>query len=128
VSSVNRVLLLGNLTRDPELRYTPGGTAVCQFGLGLTRRWTNGAGERQEEACFVEVVAWGKQAEAAAAHLSKGHAVFVEGRLQLEQWETEAGEKRSRLKVVTQQVTFLYRPTRAEPSGEALPDWVTEEA
>ncbi len=128
MTSINRVLLLGNLTRAPELRYTPSGAAVCQFGLGLTRRWTNGAGERQADPCFVEVVVWGKQAEAVAAHLTKGRAVFVEGRLQQEQWQTEAGEKRSRLKVVAQRVTFLYRPGRAEAPGEPAPEWVTEEA
>lgn len=128
MTSINRVLLLGNLTRDPELRYTQSGAAVCQFGLGLTRRWTNGAGELQEDPCFVEVVVWGKQAEASAAHLTKGRAVFVEGRLQLDDWQTEAGEKRSRLKVVAQRVTFLYRPAPSGAPGEAAPDWVKEEA
>ena len=132
MSSVNCVLLLGHLTRDPELRYTPTGAAVAQFGLGVNRRWRTEAGELQEQACFVEVVAWGKQAETVAAHLTKGRAVFVEGRLQLDQWQTESGERRSRLKVVAQRVTFLSRGDRAEPSNgsptEPLPEWVTEEA
>ena len=132
MSSVNCVLLLGHLTRDPELRYTPTGAAVAQFGLGVNRRWRDAAGILQEQPCFVEVVAWGKQAETVAAHCAKGRAVFIEGRLQLDQWETEAGERRSRLKVVAQRVTFLGRNGRPDASGDAaaevLPEWVAEEA
>jgi single-strand DNA-binding protein len=136
---VNLVLLLGHLTRDPELRYTPTGAPVAQFGLGVNRRWTNGAGERQEAPVFVEVVAWGKQAETVGTYLTKGRPVVVEGRLQLDQWQTEAGERRSRLKVVAHRVTFLGRTTRPdaaadgdgavtpETAAEALPNWVTEE-
>ena len=131
MSGVNCVMLLGHLTRDPELRYIPSGAPVAQFGLGVNRRWRTEAGELQEQACFVGVVAWGKQAETVAAHLTKGRAVFVEGRLQLDQWQTESGERRSRLKVVAQRVTFLARGDRAEPSNgsptEPLPEWVTEE-
>jgi single-strand DNA-binding protein len=128
MADINCVLLLGRLTRDPELRYTPSGAAVAQFGLGLNRRWRDGNGELQEVPCFVEVVAWGKQAETVAAHLAKGRAVFVEGRLQLDQWESEAGERRSRLKVVAQRVTFVGGPARGESPAEPVPDWVTEEA
>ena len=132
MSSVNCVLLLGHLTRDPELRYTPTGAAVAQFGLGVNRRWRDAAGTLQQSPCFVEVVTWGKQAETVAAHCAKGRPVFVEGRLQLDQWETEAGERRSRLKVVAQRVTFLGRNGRAESaadeSAETVPSWVTEEA
>ena len=87
MTSINHVALMGNLTRDPELRYTPSGTAVCQVGLGLNRRYRDGAGELQQETSFVEVVVWGKQAEAVAGHLTKGRAVFVEGRLRQEAWE-----------------------------------------
>ncbi len=130
--SVNLVALLGNLTRDPELRYTPNGSAVCQFGLALNRRYRTATGELQEETSFVEVVVWGKQAEVVAAHMAKGRPVFVEGRLQQDTWETEAGERRSRLKVVAQRVTFLPRngaPAAAGAAGEdAVPDWVAEEA
>jgi len=125
--SINHCVLMGTLTRDPELRYTPNGTAVCQVGLGLNRRYRDGAGELQEERSFVEVVVWGKQAEAVAAHMSKGQAVSVEGRLQQEQWETKTGEKRSRLTVVAQQVTFLPRNGVPPSNGEPAPDWVTEE-
>jgi single-strand DNA-binding protein len=127
----NCTLLLGNLTRDPELRYTPNGSAVCQFGLALNRRYRTAAGELQEETSFVEVVVWGKQAEVVSAHMAKGRAVFVEGRLQQDTWETEAGERRSRLKVVAQRVTFLPRngvpAASGAPAEEAVPDWVAEE-
>jgi len=128
MNSVNVVTLLGHLTRDPELRYTPSGTAVCQVGLALNRRWRDQAGESQQETTFVEVTAWGKQAETVSSYCQKGRAVVVEGRLQQESWETEAGEKRSRLKVVAQRVTFLGKNGTAAPEGEPAPDWVTEEA
>ena len=127
MNSVNHVMLLGHLTRDPELRYTPSGTAVCQVGLALNRRWRDQAGESQQETTFVEVTAWAKQAETVAEYLRKGRAVVVEGRLQQESWETEAGEKRSRLKVVAQRITFLGRNGAATKEGEAVPDWVAEE-
>lgn len=130
--NVNLVALLGNLTRDPELRYTPNGSAVCRLGLALNRRYRTAAGGLQEETSFVEVVVWGKQAEVVAAHMAKGRAVFVEGRLQQDTWETEAGERRSRLKVVAQRVTFLRRnggpAAPGAPAEEAVPDWVAEEA
>src|SRR5439155_11037419 len=90
--SVNVVALLGNLTRAPELRYTQGGNAVCQFGLALNRRYRTAAGAIQEETSFVEIVVWGKQAEIVSAHMTKGRPVFVEGRLQQETWETAEGE------------------------------------
>jgi single-strand DNA-binding protein len=109
MTGINIVLLGGNLTRDPELRVTPHGTAVAQFGLAIGRRWRSAAGDPQEATDFVEVVVWGKPAEAVAAHLAKGRAVLVEGRLQLDQWATDSGERRARLKVVAQRVTFLPR-------------------
>jgi len=130
--SINHLTLLGNLTRDPELRYTPGGSAVCQFGLGLNRRYKTASGELREETAFVEVVVWGKQAEVVAAHMTKGRAVFVEGRLQQDTWETDGGERRSRLKAVAERVTFL--PRSGNGAGAAAgadgdePAWVAEEA
>ena len=128
MNSINHVLLLGNLTRDPELRYTPSGTAVCQLGVALNRRWKDQAGEMQQETTFVDVTVWARQAETVAAYLTKGRAVAVEGRLQLDTWETEAGERRSRLKVVAQRVTFLSSTGhQAAHDGEPVPDWVTEE-
>jgi single-strand DNA-binding protein len=130
--SVNLAVLLGHLTRDPELRYTPNGSAVCQFGLALNRRYRTAAGELQEETTFVEVVVWGKQAEVVSSHMAKGRGVLVEGRLQQDTWETEAGERRSRLKVVAQRVTFLPRnggpAAPGAPAEEAVSDWVAEEA
>ena len=129
MNSINHVLLLGNLTRDPELRYTPSGTAVCQLGVALNRRWKDQAGEIQQETTFVDVTVWARQAETVSAYLTKGRAVAVEGRLQLDTWETEAGERRSRLKVVAQRVTFLSSTApQAASAGEPVPDWVTEEA
>ena len=129
MNSINHVLLLGNLTRDPELRYTPSGTAVCQLGVALNRRWKDQAGEIQQETTFVDVTVWARQAETVSAYLAKGRAVAVEGRLQLDTWETEAGERRSRLKVVAQRVTFLSSTaSQAASADEPVPDWVTEEA
>ena len=128
MNSVNHVLMLGNLTRDPELRYTPAGTAVCQLGVALNRRWKDQAGEPQQETTFVEVTVWAKQAETVSAYLTKGRAVAIEGRLQQDTWETEAGERRSRLKVVAQRVTFLSGTMQqSAAAGDAAPDWVAEE-
>ena len=128
MNSVNHVMVLGNLTRDPELRYTPNGTAVCQLGVALNRRWRDQAGELQQEVTFVDVTVWSKQAESVAQYLTKGRAVAIEGRLQLDTWETEAGERRSRLKVVAQRVTFLSwasgSPAPTAADGEEAPDWV----
>ena len=107
MTSINHVVVAGNVTRDPELRYTASGSAVCDVGLALHRRYQGAGGELQEETSFVEVVVWGKQAEAVAAHMAKGRALLVEGRLQQDSWETEAGERRSRVKVVAQRVSFL---------------------
>ncbi|MBA3314376.1 MAG: single-stranded DNA-binding protein [Planctomycetota bacterium] len=102
MASYNRVLLLGNLTRDPQVRYTPGGTAVAELGLAVNRTWFDKqANQKKEETTFVDVTLWGRQAEVAGEYLSKGRSVFIEGRLQLDQWEDKtSGEKRSKLKVV----------------------------
>ncbi len=113
MANLNKVLLIGNLTRDPELRYTPSGTPVATFGLATTRRYKRKDGEQQEETCFVDVVVWGRQGEVVSEYLSKGRPVFVEGRLQLDSWETAEGEKRSRLRVVADNFQFLG----GRPSG-----------
>ena len=108
MASFNRVLLMGNLTKDPELRYTPGGSAVTDFGLAINRSYNTSSGEKKEETCFVEITVWGKQAESVTKYLHKGSSAFVEGRLQLDQWEDkETGKNRSRLKVVAERVQFL---------------------
>ena len=107
-ASVNKVLLIGNLTRDPEVRYTPKGTAVCDLGLALNRIFQSESGERREETTFVDVTVWGKTAENAGEFLSKGRPVFVEGRLQMDSWEDrQTGQKRNKLKVVADQLQFL---------------------
>lgn len=107
MSGFNRVVLLGNVTRDPTLRQTPGGTAVLDLGLAVNEAYRNAAGETVERACFVDVVTWGKQAENCERYLRKGRPVLVEGRLQLDQWTTEGGEKRSRIRVKADRVQFL---------------------
>jgi single-strand DNA-binding protein len=110
MASYNRVLLMGNLTRNPEIRYTPSGTAVADLGLAINENFKNKAGETVEQTCFVDVVVWGRQAETSAEYLQKGSSVFVEGRLQLDQWENQQGEKRSKLRVRADRVQFLGSP------------------
>ena len=119
MASLNKVLLIGNLTRDPELRYIPSGTAVANFGLAMNRVYTTQDGERKEDACFVDIVTWGKTAENCANYLTKGRPVFVEGRLQFRSWETEDGQKRSKLEVVAQRVQFLGGRRTEEEMSEA---------
>lgn len=125
----NRVILMGNLTRDPEVRYTPQGTPVATFGLAVNRRYRQGD-ERREETCFVDVVAFGRQAELVGEYLSKGRLALVEGRLQYRTWEGEDGVKRSKHEVVAQSVNFMPQgggggpraPRTAEPDfGEPPP-------
>jgi single-strand DNA-binding protein len=110
MASYNRVLLIGNLTRNPEIRYTPSGTAVADLGLAVNESFKNKAGEMVEQTCFVDVVVWGRQAETTSEYLHKGSPVFVEGRLQLDQWESKEGEKRSKLRVRADRVQFLGSP------------------
>lgn len=104
----NKVILIGNLTRDPELRYTPQGTSVCNFGIAVNRRYKLGD-ETKEEVTFINVVVFGKQADTCGQYLNKGSAVLIEGRLQERRWETEDGQKRSRHEVVAQSVRFLSK-------------------
>lgn len=108
MANLNKVLLLGNLTRDPEVRYTPKGTAVADIGVAINRTWNNEQGQRQEETTFVDITLWGRQAELAQQYLGKGRGVFIEGRLQMDTWEDKAsGQKRSKLKVVAENLQFL---------------------
>lgn len=108
MANLNKVLLIGNLTRDPELRYTPKGTAVADLGLAVNRRVSDGAGNWSDETTFVDVTVWGTTAENAQKFLSKGRGVFIEGRLQLDTWEDkQSGQKRSKLKVVGDTLQFL---------------------
>ncbi|MCI0589510.1 MAG: single-stranded DNA-binding protein [Planctomycetes bacterium] len=107
MASLNKVLLIGNLTRDPELRYTPTGTAVCEFGIATNRKFPTQGGETREETCFVDVVVYGKRAEAFSKYFSKGRPAFLEGRLEFRQWETPEKQKRSRLRVVAEDWQFV---------------------
>ena len=131
MATLNRVLMIGNLTKDPALRYTPGGAAVADLRLAVNTTYVNKAGEKTEEVCYVDVVTWGRQAETAAEYTSKGSPVFVEGRLQLDTWETSSGEKRSKLRIRAQRVQFLGRPKGAAPretSDVEEPPLVAEES
>ena len=110
MGTMNRVFLMGNLTRDPELRKTASGITVSDLGLAVSDKYKNKAGEMVESVCFADVVVWGRQAETCGQFLGKGAPVMVEGRLQLDQWQTESGEKRSRLRVRADRVQFLGRP------------------
>lgn len=108
MANVNKVMLLGNITRDLEVRYTPKGTAVCDLGMAVNRIRTGDNGERIEEVTYVDVTLWGRQAELAGQYLSKGLSVFIEGRLQLDQWDDkQTGQKRSRLRVVGENMQFI---------------------
>jgi single-strand DNA-binding protein len=109
MASLNKVMLIGNLTRDPEVRYTPKGTAVCDMAIAVNRRFLNEAtGERQEEVTYLDIVLWGKQAELAGQYLAKGRSVYIEGRLQMDTWEDKAtGQKRSKIKIVCENMQFI---------------------
>jgi single-strand DNA-binding protein len=108
--NLNKVILIGRLTRDPQLRYTPQGTAVAEMGLAVNRSFTDGSGQKREETCFVEVVMWQKQAETCAKYLRKGSPIFVEGRLSFDSWEGNDGQRRSRLRVVAEGFQFMDSP------------------
>lgn len=114
--SFNQVVLMGNLTRDPELRTTPNGATVCGFSLALNRSYKSGDGEWQEATDFIDIVAWGALGERVAQYLTKGRPALVSGRLQSRSWEQE-GQKRSKVEVVAQDVTFLGGPGGGTPTG-----------
>lgn len=118
MTSFNKVILMGNLTKDPEIRYTPGGTAVANFRMAVNHRYKQGD-EYKEEVCFIGIVVFGKQAENCGQYLNKGSGVIVEGRLQERRWETDDGQKRTKHEVVAQSVQFL--PKRQETGGEKVP-------
>ncbi|MEY2479719.1 MAG: single-strand DNA-binding protein [Verrucomicrobiota bacterium] len=119
MASFNKVILLGNLTRDPEVRYTPKGSAVADLGIAVNRVYTTDSGEKREETTFVDVTFWGRTAEVAGEYLKKGRPVFVEGRLQLDSWEDKtSGQKRSKLKVIGETMQLLG----GRPGGGAAPD------
>jgi single-strand DNA-binding protein len=112
MADVNRVFLAGRLTRDPEVRYTPSGMAVADLGLAISERFKTKEGDWEEKTVFVDVVVWGRQAETSGEFLYKGSPVLVEGRLQLDQWENQQGEKRTKLRVRADRVQFLGSPRK----------------
>ena len=119
MAALNKVMLIGNLTRDPELRYTPSGTAVAELGLAINREYTK-EGQRVKDVCFIDVTTWTSTAENCAKYLTKGSPLFVEGRLQMDSWENKQGEKRTKLKVVAERAQFLGSPRdERAPSGAA---------
>lgn len=118
MASLNKIFLIGNLTRDPLLKYAPSGTAIGTFGMATNREFTTQTGEKKQETCFVNIVVWGKQAEACSKYLSKGRLIFVEGRLQYRAWEGPNGEKRSALEVRADRIQFLDRARSQAQQGE----------
>jgi single-strand DNA-binding protein len=139
MASFNKVILAGNLTRDPELRYTPKGTAVARIGLAVNRTWKTETGETKEEVTFVDVDAFGRQAEVISQYMKKGRPFLVEGRLKLDQWEDKnTHQKQSKLKVVLEGFSFIdsrgggdggaVEPTRPKPAVAAASPAATEPA
>ncbi len=111
MANLNKVMLMGNITRDPELKYLPSQMAVCDFGLAVNRTWTGQDGVKKEEVTFVDCSCFGKQAELISKYKKKGDPLFVEGRLKLDQWEAQDGSKRSKMRVVVENFQFLNRGT-----------------
>ncbi len=131
MANFNKVFLIGNLTKDPELRYTPSGTAVVNLRMAVNRRFKDRNQELKEETCFLTVVAWDKQAENCNQYLHKGSPIFVEGRLQSRSWEDNSGQKRSVLEVRAERIQFLGAPTakgQAQTTEEIIPEQTTETA
>ncbi|HXY62684.1 MAG TPA: single-stranded DNA-binding protein [Nitrospirota bacterium] len=130
MTSFNKVILLGNLTRDPEVRYTPNGIAVASFAIAVNRKYKQGD-ETKEEVSYIDIVVFGKQAESCGQYINKGDSVLIDGRLQQRRWETEEGQKRNKLEVVAQSVNFMPKrsssgkgggESQAEPAPEAPVD------
>lgn len=114
MANLNKVLLIGNLTRDPELRYTPKGTAVADIGIAINKTFRTQDGQDREEVCYVNIEVWGRQAETAGQYLSKGAPIFVEGELKYESWTNKEGKKQSTLKIRGERIQFLGRPKNAD--------------
>lgn len=123
MANYNKVILLGNLTRDPQLSFLPSNTPVCEFGLAVNRRWRGQDGNMQDETCFVDCQLYGRQAETFNQYMSKGRPVLVDGRLRLRQWETQDGQKRNKLTVVVERFQFVGSGRAAapdqQPTGQA---------
>lgn len=108
MANYNRVILIGNLTRDPEMSFLPSQTAVTEIGLAVNRKWKDQQGEQREETCFIDCRAYGKQAETLTKYVKKGSPILIEGRLQLDSWEAQDGTKRSKHRVIIERFQFLY--------------------
>ena len=129
MASYNKVILLGNLTRDPQLSYTPSNTAVVEFGLATNRKWKDQAGQQREEVCFADCQMYGRRAEVINKYLHKGDALFVEGRLKFDSWQAQDGTKRSKLRVVVETFEFIGggkgrpadAPAQGAPQGQTVP-------
>lgn len=119
MNGFNKVILMGNLTRDPEIRYTPNGTPVANFSIAINRRFRQG-GELRDEVCYIDIVVFGKQAETCGQYINKGDSVLIDGRLQQRKWETEDGQRRNKIEVVAQSVQFMPRRSAQQtgPAGE----------
>ena len=129
MASYNKVILLGNLTRDPQLSYTPSNTAVVEFGLATNRKWKDQAGQQREEVCFADCQMYGRRAEVINKYLHKGDPLFVEGRLKFDSWQAQDGTKRSKLRVVVESFEFIGggkgrsadAPGQGAPQGQPAP-------
>lgn len=132
MANYNKVIIIGRLTRDPELRFTPQGSSVCDLSIATSRSYKGNDGSQKDEVCFVDVTTWNKQAETAAEYLKKGREVLVEGRLSMSQWETSEGQKRSKLKITAERIVFLSggkRTTDENKEGDLRnPDLIEEKS
>jgi single-strand DNA-binding protein len=120
MANFNKVMLMGNLTRDPELRYTPSGASVCDFGVAVKRTFTTREGEKRDETLFVDVSMWGRRGEVISEYFSKGKPIFIEGRLKYDSWETPDG-RRSKLSVVAENFEFISAPGGEAPQERGTP-------
>ncbi|MHC4839938.1 MAG: single-stranded DNA-binding protein [Planctomycetota bacterium] len=118
--TLNKVFLVGNLARDPDMRHTPSGTAVTEFRLAVSDSYTTSNGEKHDRTCFIDVVTWRRLAESCADFLKKGSPVFVEGRLEQDTWTTKEGQRRSRIRVVAYSVQFIRREVERSASGRHI--------
>lgn len=107
MANLNKVMLIGNLTRDPESKFLPSGQTVCELGMAINRHFTDQSGEKREQTCFVDLTAFGRQAETLAKYMKKGRTLYVEGRLDFQTWESKEGQRRSKLKVIVENFQFL---------------------
>lgn len=119
MASYNKIILVGNLTRDPQLSHTPSSTAVCKFGIATNHKWRDKEGNSREDVCFVDCTLFGRSAETFSQYMAKGRSVLVEGRLQLNQWTTQEGDKRSKHEVLVEKFTFLG--SRGDGGGGGAP-------